>query len=293
MRYISNVILSIATFVFIATNAVHARNVQDLLQLPHAAEKKHQYAGALSHDEALSLYSSKQKNNSFEACKDQFPKKRPLDLSLVPVAMKPLALCSNNFAVLYSQLSKAPVVVVERLTAAQIQDAKGEERTNQFYPDPRIPQGARAELSDFKQSPVPVDRGHQAPAGNMPDPHAMAQSFALSNMIAQDPTNNRKIWNKVETDVRKFAKRAEGAVFVFTGPIFDPGHETIGANKVWKPTRIFKLVFDEASGRAWAYVLPNAETRIERPIDYASFVQTTGLRLLDGVTVTGTAGKNL
>lgn len=115
----------------------------------------------------------------------------------------------------------------------------------------------------------------------------MSQSFALSNMVPQDPTSNRKVWNKVEQDTRKYALRASGNVFVFSGPIFDSGHETVGQNKVWKPTRLFKLVYDEATGRAWAYVLPNAESRIERPMDYATFVKTTGLNLLGGQRITG------
>jgi endonuclease G len=111
-------------------------------------------------------------------------------------------------------------------------------------------------------------------------------------MVPQDPTNNRKIWSKVESDVRKFAKRAEGNVYVFTGPLFDPGHTTIGDNKVWVPTRLFKLVYDASSQRAWAYVLPNAEARIERPMDYDAFVKTTGLKLLGNLPVTGSVGRS-
>ena len=213
-------------------------------------------------------------------------------MASVPATMKPLALCSDNFAVLYSQTSKTPLVVVERLNSALLQDAKGEERTNQFYPDPRIPKSGRAELSDYRDQHPAVDRGHQSPAANAPNPHAMAQSFALSNMVPQDPTNNRKIWSKVESDVRKFAKRADGNVFVFTGPLFDVGHTTIGDNKVWVPSRLFKLVYDASSKRAWAYVLPNAETRIERPMDYETFVKTTGLNLLENLPVSGSVVRS-
>jgi endonuclease G len=74
--------------------------------------------------------------------------------------------------------------------------------------------------------------------------------------------------------------RAQGDVFVFTGPIFDPDYETIGRNKIWVPTRLFKLVYDQATGRAWAHVLPNAsDARISKPMDYAGFVRETGLDL--------------
>lgn len=121
---------------------------------------------------------------------------------------------------------------------------------------------------------------------------SLLQSFALSNIVPQDPTNNRKIWSKVESDVRKFAKRADGNVFVFTGPLFDPGHSTIGDNKVWVPTRLFKLVYDYSSKRAWAYVLPNAEARIEKPMDYATFVKVTGLNLLGNLPVYGSVNRS-
>ncbi|WP_439864578.1 DNA/RNA non-specific endonuclease [Pseudomonas antarctica] len=238
------------------------------------------------------LYSRQEKQLSFDSCADLFPASTPINTATVPSAMKPLALCSDTFAVLYSQTSKTPLVVVERLNAAQLKDAKGGERTNQFYADPRIPKGARAELSDYHAQHPAVDRGHQSPAADAPNAHAMAQSFALSNMVPQDPVNNRKIWSKVEADVRKFAVRAGGDVFVFTGPLFDAGYGTIGDNKVWVPTRLFKLVYDASSKRAWAYVLPNAETRIERPMDYETFVKTTGLKLLGNLPVTGSVGRS-
>lgn len=234
------------------------------------------------------LYSTQEKRLSFDACADLFPA-TPINTATVPANMKPLALCSDHFAVLYSQTSKTPLVVVERLNAAQLKDAKGEERTNQFYADPRIPKGGRAELSDYRAQLM--DRGHQSPAADAPNANAMAQSFALSNMVPQDPTNNRKIWSKVEADVRKFAVRAGGDVYVFTGPLFDTGYSTIGDNKVWVPTRLFKLVYDASSKRAWAYVLPNAETRIQKPMDYDTFVKSTGLKLLGNLPVSGSVGR--
>jgi endonuclease G len=262
--------------------------------LPHQQreqpDKREYRSSTLARQEALALYSLEQRKTSFETCADQFPRKRPLDIGSVPAMMRPLPLCSDNFAVLYSQTSKTPLVVIERLTAAQLRDAKGEERTNRFYPDPRVPKGSRAELSDYRGQSPAVDRGHQAPAGDAPTPRAMAQSFALSNMVPQSPESNRKAWNGVEMATRKFAQRAGGNVFVFTGPIFDKGHDTIGENEVWVPTRLFKLVYDESSGRAWAYILPNAQSRVKKPVDYRTFVQQTGLSLLDGVAVTGSAG---
>lgn len=247
--------------------------------------------GKPSQAEAQALYTPAQRTATFAACPEHFPAAQPLPLSQVPVAWQPLALCSDHFAVLYSQTSKTPLVVVERLTAAQLQDARDEKRTDQFYPDPRIPARGRAELSDYRQNTPAVDRGHLAPAADAPTPRAMAQSFALSNMVPQDPQANRQAWADIEKATRKFVMRARGNVFVFTGPIFDPGHETVGVNRVWKPTRLFKLVYDETSGRAWAYIQPNAAARVARPVDYPAFVRETQLQLLDGTPLTGAARR--
>lgn len=289
--HLRKIAVGLSALVLLSTGA-EARSLLDFLKPQSQSQEHVSRSGSISQNAALDLYSNKQKQASFEGCADLFPAAKPINMATVPATMNPLALCSDNFAVLYSQTSKTPLVVVERLTAAQLQDAKGEERTNQFYADPRIPKGGRAELSDYRSQHPAVDRGHQSPAADAPSPHAMAQSFALSNMVPQDPTNNRKIWSKVESDVRKFAKRADGDVFVFTGPLFDSGHSTIGDNKVWVPTRLFKLVYDASSKRAWAYVLPNAETRIERPMDYDAFVKSTGLKLLGNLPVTGSVGRS-
>lgn len=238
----------------------------------------------------IEFYSPAQRSSAFDGCSDLFPGGRPIPLTIVSQEWKPRGLCSDSFAVLHSGRSKTPLVVVERMNHAQLLDAKGEPRFNQFFPDPRLPDGERAHLDDYKGSGF--DRGHMAAAGNAPTPNAMAQSFSLANIVPQDPTNNQKIWKKLETDTRKYAKRAQGDVFVFTGPIFDPGYETIGRNKIWVPTRLFKLVYDQATGRAWAHVLPNiSNARIDKPMDYAGFVRETGLDLLKGVQISGTASQ--
>lgn len=216
---------------------------------------------------------------SFANCANLFPGGQVFSASQVDAQWKPTELCFKSFAVLHSGLSKTPLVVVERLDRQQLADALDSQRTNEFYADPRLKAGSRAELDDFSGSGL--DRGHMAPAGNQPDQEAMAQSFALSNIVPQDPFNNRKVWSKVESDTRHYARRAAGAVYVFSGPIFRGQPATIGPNRVWVPTHLYKLVFDEASGRSWAHILPNtAEARVGKPVGYAEFVQQTGLNLL-------------
>lgn len=239
------------------------------------------HAGFVIKDEGpINLYAAAQRSSTFDGCKEIFPGGKPIPLTIVSQDWKPRGLCSDSFAVLHSGRSKTPLIVVERLNRQHVDNAD-EERTNKFFPDPRLPDGERAHLDDYKGSGF--DRGHMAAAGNAPTPNAMAQSFSMSNMVPQDATHNRRVWSKLEADTRKYARRAKGDVFVFTGPLFDAGHEMIGRNKVWVPTRLFKLVYDQATGRAWAHVLPNtSDAQISKPIDYPTFVRETGWELLPG-----------
>nr|WP_236707497.1 DNA/RNA non-specific endonuclease [Pseudomonas sp. Leaf58] len=282
--------LKLAALASLALALAPSAQAKGFFDLTPVFEPSGYQRGDLKDSQAADLYSAEQKQNSFDDCVDKFPDETPFSAGIVPQHMQTMALCSDNFAVLYSKTSKTPLVVVERLNAQLLQDAKGEERTNAFYADPRIPAQFRAELSDYRGSKL--DRGHLSPAADAPDAKAMAQSFSLSNMVPQDPNHNRKIWSKVERDVRKFAQRVDGDVYVFTGPLFDQGHKTIGANKVWVPTRLFKLVYDKSSQRAWAYVMVNGNTAIQRPVDYQTFVEQTGLHLLGDLPVSGSVGRS-
>ncbi|MEF9964373.1 MAG: DNA/RNA non-specific endonuclease [Comamonas sp.] len=223
--------------------------------------------------------SSDKGHQGFAECAEQLPASAPLSAASVGRNWMPVTLCSSGFAVLYSGLSKTPIVTVERLSRQRLQSAAGLQRTDRFYADARLRAAYKAELADYLASGY--DRGHMAPAADQSTANGMAQSFALSNMVPQDPTHNRQVWSKLEADVRKYAKRASGNVFVYTGPLFEGQTPTIGRNQVWVPSHLYKLVFDEQQQRAWAWVLPNrADVQLGAPMSYAQFVQRTGRNFL-------------
>ena len=201
----------------------------------------------------------------FSGCPQFFANAKPPILTTHPTDR---ALCYDAFAVLHSGESKTPVFVAEKLNRQSIADAN-EKRTDRFFADARLRAAERANLEDYKGSGF--DRGHMAPAGDMPTAQAMAQSFSLANMVPQAPEHNRGTWAKsVEKATRKYAARAAGDVYVITGPVFEPSiaqSPSIGAGRVHVPTYLFKLVYDKSKNRAWAYWQLNDDaTRGSRPI---------------------------
>lgn len=218
----------------------------------------------------------------FAGCPGFFPGGHAPRLPADAAGWKTRELCYDSFAVLHSGATRTPVYSVERLTRAQIQDAKDEERTNVFFADARLPKAERAELSDYVGSGF--DRGHMSPAGDQPNAQSMAQSFSLANMIPQAPKNNQKTWRNVESSTRKYVQRAQGNVFVFTGPAFTENAGVL-KGRVVVPSHLYKLVYDEAANRAWAYWLPNTDdARMGPPIDYAEFTRRLGFEMLPGLS---------
>jgi endonuclease G len=192
------------------------------------------------------------------------------------------ALCYDAFAILHSGESKTAVFVAQKLNRASIADAD-EKRTNRFFPDARLRSAERASLDDYKGSGF--DRGHMAPAGDMPTAQAMAQSFSLANMVPQAPEHNRGAWAKsVEAATRKYASRAIGDVYVITGPVYVPSiaeSPSIGRGQVRVPKYLFKLVYDEEKGKAWAYWQENSDrVKAAPPISYGELVKRTGISFL-------------
>ena len=132
------------------------------------------------------------------------------------------------------------------------------------------------------------DRGHLAPAADMPTAQAMAQSFSLANMVPQAPEHNRGVWARsVEMATRKYVARASGDVYVITGPVFAPSiaqSPTIGPDRVRVPKYLFKLVYDQTKNKAWAHWQENDNAaRASKPISYAELVKRTGIEFLPGV----------
>ena len=247
--------------------------------LPAAADARDENAVASS---PTATQSAPEQLTGFKQCREFFPGELPK----VPHQEARLArdLCYDAFAILHSGQSRTPIFVVEKLTRESLIDASNEKRHNRFFADARLPSRERATLEDYRDSGY--DRGHMAPAADMPTARANDQSFSLANMVPQARINNERTWAGVEKATRHYVSHTQGSVFVFTGPVYqiDPP-QTIGPNQVWVPTHLFKLVYDPEAGRAWAFWVENTdEAHAGHPISYADLVSRTGIEFLPGVT---------
>lgn len=192
------------------------------------------------------------------------------------------ALCYDAFAIQHSGRTRTPVYVATYMNRATLEAAREIKRRDKFFADARLPRAERAELADYARSGW--DRGHLAEAAAMPSKQGMAQSFSLANMVPQARENNRKAWAKIEADTRRYAQRSRSGVYVISGPAYVGERiEKIGANRVWVPTHLFKLVYDPAKNRAWAHWIANRdEARPGRPLKYSEFRRLTGVDWFPG-----------
>jgi len=155
-------------------------------------------------------------------------------------------------------------------------DGVGKRRDN-FHSDSTIPDGYRAEKSDYEKSGF--DKGHMAPAGHMNrNQKVMDESFPLSNMAPQVGVGfNRHIWRYLETNCLKWC-RTRGAITIITGPIFavvdsTVSYDVIGDNEVAVPTHFYKIIVDSkdlGDVQALAFVLSN--TRMSGEKDISKFL---------------------
>ena len=167
----------------------------------------------------------------------------------------------SSYIVSYNKDNKIPNWVAWRLTAEHVDGDVP--RDNSYYEDEEVPT-PRATNEDYHGSGW--SRGHMCPAGdNKWDIQAMRESNLLTNICPQDRSLNSGVWNKIEQDCRRWAKKY-GDVYIVCGPIFlKREHETIGENKIVVPEAFFKVILCmQGTPKAIGFVIRNNEGRKKR-----------------------------
>ena len=184
----------------------------------------------------------------------------------------------TGYVVGFNDKTHNPDWTMHRITAENLNGPKTK-RTEDFRHDPQVPRSA--ELEDYRGSGW--SRGHMVPAADMKwSATAMSESFLLSNIVPQDSKNNSGAWNRIEEQVRRWAK-GEKSLWVITGPVYDKDKptRTIGGTGVRIPDGIFKVILDETQPRKMiAFMVSNADTKA-RPAELVTTVdaveEKTGL----------------
>ena len=174
---------------------------------------------------------------------------------------KEMILKRKGYVASYNPDLKIPNWVAWHLTAAH---ADGDvRRFNGYLEDEDVPT-PRATQEDYKGSGW--SHGHMCPAGdNKWDEQAMQETFLLTNMCPQDRSLNSGLWNRIEMDCRKWAKKY-GDVYIVCGPVLlNREHETIGPNKVVVPEAFFKVILClQGTPKAIGYIVRNNEGKKKR-----------------------------
>ncbi len=187
------------------------------------------------------------------------------------------ALCMDGFAVMYSGISRTPLWSAEYLDRTRLQQAKQIDREDSFHEESKLPESARASLSDYSGSGY--DRGHLAPNADMATRSQQYDSFSLANIAPQSPRNNRYIWRNIESATR-YLTQQYGEVYTVTGVAFTNSKTKQLANRVLVPSHFFKAVYIPATNQAGVYYAPNDESERIDVISVDELTAETGIDVL-------------
>ncbi|MGU3661879.1 MULTISPECIES: DNA/RNA non-specific endonuclease [unclassified Methylobacterium] len=215
-----------------------------------------------------------------DACPGLFADGRMPVLTNPKLAVRATPLCFEAFAVLHSGVTRTPLYAAEHLTRASIAAARAVARDDSFHEEARLPEDQRAGLEDYVRSGF--DRGHLAPAGDMPTASAQAESFSLANITPQNRVLNRGLWADIEEGTRRLTSR-RGALFVVTGVIFSGDAVQQIKGGVLVPTHLFKALYDPASGEAGAYLARNDDSKDWRVLSIDDLRRESGIDVFPGL----------
>jgi endonuclease G len=208
------------------------------------------------------------------SCPQFFAGGQPPALENPRLATKARSLCYAFFGLLHSGATRTPLWAAERLTRESVQQAACIGRIGNFHAEGALPRDERSELSDYRSSGF--DRGHMAPAGDMPTQEASRDSFTLANMVPQDHTLNTGIWSQVEATTQSLATRY-GEIYVVTGPAFIGSQLQALKGRVIVPTHVFKAIYIPSLGQAGAYFMANNNAKSWQVLSLNELRQQVGI----------------
>lgn len=215
-----------------------------------------------------------------EACLKHFADGKAPSFTRPSLQLKTAGLCYEAFAVMHSGISRTPLWSAEHLTRDSIAAAKTVRRKDAFHAEETLPNDLRAELSDYARSGY--DRGHMAPAADMPTEEAQHQSFSLANIVPQNRENNQVLWSAIEGATRHLTNE-RGGIYVITGPVFEGDNVQRINSRVFVPTHVYKAIYDPQRKEGAAWLAPNAAGDVYEVISLAELEKRIGINLFPSV----------
>ena len=149
-----------------------------------------------------------------------------------------------------------------------------------FYEDEEVPL-PRATNDDYRGSGW--SRGHMCPAGdNKWNEQAMYDTFSLVNVCPQNVNLNSGLWNSIEMDCRRWARKF-GDVYIVCEPIYmKREHEMIGNHLIAVPEAFFKVVLClNGIPKAIGFIVRNTDGMKKRDLYYNSIDQVERITGMD------------
>jgi endonuclease G len=162
-----------------------------------------------------------------------------------------LVLDRDGYSVGYSFKYKAALWVSYIMSKGSV--GINVERGDNFYADPDIPEQARVEPDNFRNTGY--DKGHLAPNAAIDfSRYSNNQTFLMSNIVLQRPELNRRAWGSLEGIIRGWT-HTKGKLIITTGPLYDKKPEQI--NDIPLPKSFYKVVYSFKHKRCIGFILPN------------------------------------
>jgi endonuclease G len=182
-----------------------------------------------------------------------------------------ITLCYDQFTILYSPVSKTPIISSQYLTKQDIIDSSNYPRINNFHEEINLPVNYRSHVEDYYKTGY--DRGHLTPNRDMPDIKSKDDSFILTNIAPQSPGLNRGKWAQLENNVRKDILSSYNK-YIVTGVLFNkPTVKSL--NGVLVPDYFYKIVFDGSNTKV--YIAENVDDSEINLISLSELETMTGI----------------
>lgn len=160
----------------------------------------------------------------------------------------------------YSKSKQYPIKVEWWLTKAMLNCSIKIKRTDNFEPDPKLPQ--HTNLQQFYNNSG-YDRGHVFPAADGGcDIVKMKESFYFSNMIPQTPQLNRGDWKMVE-ELTRLEVSQDDSVYIWAGGI----GEVKKIGKMSIPKQCWKVIYVKKTNEWFAFLFNNDKTKANGILD--------------------------